>query len=227
MTADENLPPGVTEDGVADAQALAAAHAGLLRDQPYVANVSVVNRFSNGTLALERNRTVRYDDGEHVHDYRPRGPMTISQFDRRTIWGNDTVTLVRSEGPNGSVTYDRTSQSTGFGVPNYWQETVYGLVGAGGFTIETTFLSDPSKFRIASSDLVIAEAVDNATVSVLVDERGFVQEYRYEYDRKLRDDVPVHTVRTVEFSTVDGSTVSTPSWYDEAVNATADDPGGP
>lgn len=213
------LAPGIAEDGVTEPFALARAHADLLRNRSYAANATTVVRFENGSLARRTVETTHRDGESYLFAQRAAGPLRRTAFARTELRSDGTTTLAVIEWPNGNLTYDRLSAPAAL-VPDagYWRNDVYGLVGSGEFSVETVPGGDRQRYRLVS-DSIRPVAVENASVRMVLDDRGFVREYRYAYDR-TEDGVATHAVRTVRFSGLGTTTVPRPPWVDSALNET-------
>lgn len=216
---EDRYPPGVSPEGVTDAMALAEAHADHLRNHSYTTNETVVTRFENGTVALRIAQETRRNGSAYRHSYRVSGPLRDVNFRRLDVWSDGTEDRSRWTLANGSVAYRRPSGATGtIRDASDWRETIYGRLEAGSFAIRSIHMVDPLEYRLTSEDLATT-GVENATLEVVVDEHGFVHEYRYAYDRTI-EGVTVHTVQTVEFVGLGETTVERPPWYEAATNAT-------
>lgn len=103
----EQLAPGVTTDGVANASALRRAHVDHLADRSYTFRSRYVVRHENGTiLASHRDRwSVDRDDGSRYVVRNSSGRLYPGTTDRVVTWSNGTVVVTRIEFANGSVAY--------------------------------------------------------------------------------------------------------------------------
>ncbi|ELZ31652.1 hypothetical protein C474_08012 [Halogeometricum pallidum JCM 14848] len=91
-----SYPPGVTDDGVADAVELVGAHQRATANMSYVSNRTVTLRYPNGTR-IRQIREVRHGVGDDVYYLRQRTVGEEGAFRSRAafeIWTNETVSVL-------------------------------------------------------------------------------------------------------------------------------------
>lgn len=221
-TGGDSLPPGVTDTGLRSPEALAAAHTALLRNHSYTVNYTEVSRFENGSLAIRLVQVVHRSGERVLYEARDSGPLTEVGYGDTSVWIDGSTGVRLDEDPDGTLGYDRPSVPRGF-VPDTerWGAGLRDRVDGGEFSVERLDGGDRPRYRLVSDDLDTVEAVTNATIRVVVDDRGFVHRYRYELDQALAG-TPVHVVVLVRFSDLGETTVPRPDWVDEALNETAE-----
>ena len=229
-TLPEALPPALGTETV-DPGRLAASHARNLGSQSRTVVRTITVRATNGTL-LGRSRVVLRDDGD------PRGgrlavrrrvsgprPAAVGLSTRNvSYWGNDSLTVSRTEAADGTVTYgfDRTpfppiarSDTTGraavgfaFQVANVTEVSRAGT-GAPVFLVEGSAAADET---YGAYDVRLTATV---TPSGVV--RSFEVTYTRERGGRLR-----RVTRGFRVTDPGNTTVSRPSWYRQAVAAGTD-----
>lgn len=220
------LAPGVAEDGVTDALALAEAHGDVLRDQSYASNATWTTRYANGSLASRTHRASRVDGPQLWFRFENRDEGVVPTFPETTYWRNESASFARLVAADGSVSYRRSPDVSGLRFdPGEWAEHVYGVVGSGSFAVAGEETRDGrTLYRLESTEpftvVTAGSTGENASAWLLVDARGLVHEYRLAYDA-TRQDEPVRTTVHVEFAGVGSTTVERPAWVERAENETA------
>lgn len=206
----ERYPPGVSEATITNASALFAAHERLLANQSvtilansttWFANESV---FTNGTRRLELAPN-------HVHQYgETTTHLGTDWATTGVVWANTTVGYTRVE-------YDGERQYASFRPrevePVARLRPALPLVSdqltAENVTVERV---EQRLLRLTVEELVPRdEGYSNASLSMLVTDRGLVREYRYVVDHPCRPN-RCRSVTTTRFVDVGSTRVERPDW---------------
>lgn len=210
---DAAYPPGVSESGLEDPNALAAAHNESLTGEAYQLNVTQRQRIEqsgqNVTSAAER--TVR-TDGE--------GTFFIDATSARvnqTVWGNESTAVSRIESGN-DTSYQRMDPAS-LRQQLSGHVLLRGYLEGGNYTVEST--SD-GQVTLASDEWEGSDAVplDAENVSayestVVVSEDGRVQEMTVHIESS-RENASMAIDVAFELDDDGDVTVERPEWADEA-----------
>lgn len=226
------LAPGLTGNGVSDADALGAAHAAVLENTSYtlVENSSV--RYRNGTPYHRSNKTVKL--AANGSRYYVIGNGTGVQFDGSTFyssaWSNGTQALT-AQGYDDNISYDGTFdlggrtfpiQKTGVRPTNHQRlSTLFNSVETRVIARErrngTTF------YRVAAINVTSTLPFEqewnhprNIAFRASISPRGLVREYSVEYTATLHND-SVRIRDHVRYIALDNTTIERPPWYDDAI----------
>lgn len=235
-TSGDRLVAGLTERGVTDPFALAGAHRSELANVSYTKTTRTRLSGPNGTLrAVDRSIVVapgtdRYHLVE-TSESTPSYPVD-SITPRLEIWYADAPALFRvGEGENASY---RVGMSGSFDgpvgdVPDH--DRLVGLYGTvDGWSVQLVEGETGTLFVLESRavpddvlrlPVLVTEPTD-ARLRVVLTDVGRVVSYRLRYEARF-DGRPVRVVRRIAFSAVGNTTVTEPTWYDEALAETADD----
>lgn len=233
------LAPGVTADGVRNASALVAAHESLLADSAHATTVNETRRYANGTLrwrtdvhrrvapAEARSHTVITVTGTGHGIGRLRNASRLELY-------RDGQAVLGIESNSTTTTYFRATADALQG-GDAWTDPLAVLFSATEtavsedgthdgrtvYRIDAVAITDRALFAEAVSRRP-ADAVENTSFSARVDSRGFVHEYRVTYTIS-RDGTPVDVTRVVRYGAVDDTSVTEPSWYDDALANTSEE----
>lgn len=216
------LAPGMTERGVTDPSALAAAHAEALDGTSVTFRANYTERGPNGTVRSRTVTTVQFGAGDRYRYVRidgdPRGDVQRverwSNGERvleRRVDGNDTVQRVlrdadgRPLAPAAALPVEPAARRGIGQVFRAMPTTIAGQEVRNG----TTY------YRVVSTGLATPNpsALRDASLTALVDERGIVHRYRLTYTTDRGGDAgPVHVVATVRFTAIGTTTVECPTW---------------
>jgi len=210
----ERYPPGVTEETVTNASALLAAHEGVLANRSMTVQTTRTTTYPNGTLRRNVSATLRLA-ADHV---RLASKSTVRFEDGRTVtgegWANDTVgyTVSTIDEDRRYARYppreiDPRAQLTP-ALPLFADQLTSENV-----TVERV---DDGAVRITTDTLVPTDSrYANASLSMLVSDRGLVHEYRYTVDRPCGPN-RCRTVTSTRFTDVGETTVERPAWMANA-----------
>lgn len=234
-TDDGPLPPGLTEDGLADASALVDAHASSLDNESMTLQEHRVQRYGNETLRWRDNRTLqtaanrtRYlmisdvtgkpvlgDSGGRAEVFADGGRLYRSVRTPNGSWsdvvrtaGSDPATL-RSIPLDPSRTDDLYVLLNVFGA-NGSENVRERTPDARRYLVRSSTLEHPA---LLASHLELDE-VRNATLEAVVTSDGFIEEYRIEYEG-THDGAVVRGERTHWYSEAGETVVEAPGWLDE------------
>ena len=223
------LPPGMTHGGIRDPWRLAQAHAAVLRNTSYTVTSASTNWFPNGTLATQQAMTSRSGaNGTRSASVRMlsgpglSSPENLARYD---AWTNGSAAYVRTELTNGTVEYARWPGFPTVRDPT-GRDTLYGLYATYEFTVADQFeRGGTTYYRLVSTELGpnATTPFSNASVSILLDERGVVREYHVSGEKTAGSETFL-VDRTVRFSALGNTTVGRPAWLDEALRNTTDAP---
>lgn len=236
-TPENRLLPGLTERGVTDPFALADAHRTALANETYTKTSRTRLVGSNGTLRVVE-RTVAVDaGGRRYHlvetsDSSPAYPVQ-SLTPRLEIWYADGPALFRlGTGENASYRVGMTSSLEGPVGDISGHDRLVGLYGTvDRWSVQQVVAGDGARILLESreapdSDVlslpILVTDPEDPKLWVVMTPDGRVVSHQLRYEAAFNDH-PVEVVHHVEFSKVGTTTVTRPSWYDEAVGETTDD----
>jgi hypothetical protein len=229
------LAPGLTEDGIADANVLVNAHGSSLDGESLTMQERHVQRYGNGTLRWQENRTILAASNRTrylmVTDVTGK-PMFGDSESRAEIFADGDRVYRSVRTPNGSWADVLRTASGDPGSPSEVPvdpartDDAYVLLSAFDangseyvrertpdarrYLVETSALEHPG---LLASHLEL-DAVRNATLEVIVTSDGRIEEYRVEYEG-THDGAVVRGERTLWYSAVGETTVEAPAWLDE------------
>lgn len=225
------LAPGLTDDGVTDAFALAQAHHRTLKNTSYTLTDETTQRFRNGSLLGQWSNTERVAaDGAafsrvNAGTFRNEsGSFGFAHYER-AVWSNGSVTLTALQRPGQPTEYDRRVGPTGPGLsPDTRWEMLYVVFGAVNTTVAGQVERDGTTlYRVVGTGVDPGSTHgDDAPFSLvaLVDERGVVHSLQYAHPTTFEGDPAVIT-QTIRVTDVGNTTVERPVWADRAAeNAT-------
>lgn len=221
-----SVPPGITADGV-DASTLAANHDAVLGSTSYTVRVSEVIT-SNGTVRRNATRDRRVAPGADRYLFRrvqrTNGFPTSSLAPVLTYW-YDGRTVAQRIGTGTTARVDRTptdppgplrDPTSHRGVARLFgafELRPNRTLGDGPVQLTGVRFSDPES---APSPSFVGPP-RNASLTAVVDDRGFVRSYRFAYNADASSvSGTVRVVRRVRFVDVGTTTVEQPAWVDEA-----------
>lgn len=228
---EEDLPDGITKDGVQDAGAAANDHRESLSDSSYTLEFRAVREVEGGSGdPLEVEQTVRADgDGTILTRIERRGssPYTMS------IWTNESL-AVRQVERNGETSYQRVD-ARGIREGATGSTTIAEVLSAGEFEPTDVTTEDGRQLVVLTAtepsgdaaDTLGVESVSSLSGTVKVDREGRVHSLDVEF--KFTDTRGNRITQTLSQDLVDvGSTsVDRPAWVPEAIRQTGDGRLGP
>jgi hypothetical protein len=220
-----SVPDGITADGV-DASALAANHDAILGSTSYTVVVSEVIR-TNGTVLRNATRNRRVAPGADRYVFRrvqrTNGFPTSSLAPALTYW-YDGTTVAQRVGTGTDARVDRfptdppgplrdpTSHRGVARIFGAFELRPNRTLGDGPVRLTSVRLGDPQDAPTPS----FVGPPRNATLTALVDGRGYVRSYRFAYDADASGiSGTVRVVRRVRFRDLGATTVERPAWVDE------------
>lgn len=247
---DHQYPPGLTSDGLADSDALVAAHDDHLEDESVTLRERRVRRYENGSLHWRSNLTLR------TAANRTRFLIT-SDLTGKPIFGEsegraevfaDGDRVYRSvRTPNTSWTdvlrtaNEEPEQPRNVAPDPTRTDDLYVLLNA--FEVNDsanvrTSTDDPRRYRVESSTLAYPDllashldldAVRNASLTAVVTSEGRIEEYRLEFVG-TKNETLIRGTTVLRYSAVGETNVEAPEWYEEVkeqsrVNDTSEENG--
>lgn len=228
---DDLLAPGVTTDGVQDAELLAAAHVANVENETFVMDKQIRQRnesetnFQNTTLSMVNQSHWRFAQAS-------TGPsvFTTGSFQRTDAYAAGERVFYRYD--NGSaVSYDMPGveidgetraypPSEVFRVRNYAQLYQRGFVYAFASRADevTEVGNDTVRLTGTADDLVLPVPATNVSFSMTVAADGLVERIHLTYEHANRQ---ASFERTITFTTNVTDPVQRPDWYATALNETA------
>ncbi|WP_299265881.1 hypothetical protein [Halorientalis sp.] len=224
-----SVPTGITADEV-DASTLAASHDVVLGSTNYTVRVSEVIT-TNGTVLRNATRNRRVSQGADRYLFRrtqyASGFPTSSLAPVLTYWYDGTTVVQRigtgagirvdrfSAGPSGPLN-DPTSHRGIARIFKSFELQPNRTLGDGPVRLTTVRLSNPQTAPTPS----FVGSPRNATLTALVDDRGYIRSYRLAYDADASAvSEPVRVVRRVRFTDLGATTVERPTWAEAAAQS--------
>jgi hypothetical protein len=222
------LAPGLTQDGVVNASALAAAHDALLENTSFTMHRTVTYRTHSGTPVRRMTSVARVgDDGRFLVTKRWNGTTHL----RRAVYYYDGERLLVATTDAFETTYRRMPPETATSLRSV-------VVGTDAERIERLFVTTEMQVvgRTESNGSTVYRLVpgigqnqSNATVSIgrsvsvraRITDRGLVR--RYTFRQTLSGEGPDGAVVIVvwtRYTDVGSTTPERPAWYATAVSAT-------
>jgi hypothetical protein len=235
----ERLAPGLSDDGIENASALAAAHDFELRNRSFTLRMNQTVEYANGSL---RGRTVGVvrvvpDGAAFRTNYTITGTPIAShttdfELVRTERWFGGERGLAASTFANDTTNYDRFSAEFGSSIVRSFIDNgdryarlldgartrVVGRTERDGKTFYRVAASDPSSTALARYPSL--ESAENATLEALVSSRGFVRAHRLAYRATTENGSTLRIVESVRYTDIGDTTVRRPPWYEEALRAT-------
>jgi hypothetical protein len=180
--ANATLPPGVTETGVENASALAAAHNETLLDEGFAIDVAESSNPGHGGPTNESRSVVvapgadRFLVDSRRVEYGSDDRSNVTNRRHEQVWSNESTTLGVTPVENASVAY-RTDYPTSPGVLT--RAGVYeSVLRSGDFVVERVVARDGHTFTTLVADDGDASGDGTALPAdrLVVDERGVVHE---------------------------------------------------
>jgi hypothetical protein len=233
------IPPGLSENGVQDASALASAHREILRDQSRTVEVTETIRYENGSLRGSKRATYRVDPASGIATavVEPTvsgglfAPPFLPSAATLEFYRNGTTVLAK-------VTNDTTSkrlpvQGTEGSlrspkmVPTLLTATnlqYNGTVKRDGETLYCLEATAPEDEALVAKTVLSGRRYDelrNVTFRALVTDDGLVRKYTVEYAvfktegykfPETEEGQVIRGTRTVTFESVGTTSVERPAW---------------
>jgi hypothetical protein len=231
---DRALAPRLDEAGVTNASTLAAAHEAALRETSYTVRTNRTRTDVNGTLRQRVRATVRVGpNGSYNARYefaqRPSwqatgGPAVV----RIGYFAGDGQAIQAVALANGTTQYEvlpaELAASIRRSLAGRGERYERLLTGAKTRVASRTTRGDTRLFGVEATDVMVGYFGSagprgdprDATLSLLVDERGLVRRHWLTYAASTETNATVRTTETVRYSDVGETTVERPPWYDAA-----------
>jgi hypothetical protein len=232
----DQFAPGVTNGGVSNLSALETAHYSRLQNTSHTSRFRSVVTAANGTVVSERRTTtqvaaqrvyrVRHLNSSSPLEESPSVPLVV----RSELWAVDERGLFARTLANGTTVYLSTPAENS---PLY--ENLRSQPGS-----DSIQLLEPSAtgvagrvsedgrslYRLQASELDQNELLrrygteaNNSRLTAFVTPQGAITRLNWRYEITLEDTTYL-VERSLRYTRVGNTTLSRPSWYDEAVNAT-------
>lgn len=209
------IAPGVTETGIVNAQALVDAHRRVLVNEPMTMNSSVHAVAENGTVLHRVNSTVRYGANRtNVYTHTSRTAPGRTGSTEREGWSNDTDSYVLVRENSTTMYHHRPGMNTTVfpvimkSLKNVVDISVQNLSNSGG----------PDQYRLEGTSKGVNEQSPEYQLTLRIDERGFIHEYRYEVQRQQME-TTIRQTTDIHFH-ANTTPPERPEWVSKAVNAT-------
>lgn len=215
-----DYPPGLSPDGVTDAEALSNAHEATLRDASYTYSARYIQRASNGTV-LERvlTRAQVAADGRFNATHRETGLQ--SDGPNTGTYANESVVYTAIY-QNETVVYARAPPSKRATARERFLGTFYirWLLKNTNVTVERVERNTTVAYKVKTpapqSASFGTNDVTNLSVRAVISRAGIVREFKATYERG-----GTHVVVYRSYSAIGSTNVDRPGWLAEAVeNAT-------
>lgn len=214
------IAPGITNASIVSPEGFLDSHYAVLTNQSYTRTTNSTTRM-NGTVQSHRstrmwmaaNRTAFLLQERFVAQ-----SVRASELDEHHVWANGQYRLeLRVE--NGSDTYRRHS------TPQLDRGTVRNSLSG---TLESVrairvepLQTDHSyrHYQIIATKFESRDSISNATLSLVIDERGLIHEYQHAVTVQTAQGIHRITVQYV-FTEVGTTTIPRPQWIERARDAT-------
>lgn len=234
-TADGQFAPGLTGDGLTDADALVNAHADALTGQSVTLREEQIRRYENGSLRWSVNRTLRTAANRtrflRVVETSNRSVFGASEG-RVAVFADGEAVYRSVETANTSWISPLRTASGGLEAPRNVRldlartDDLYVVLDA--FALNDSANVDsadaPGRYRVVSDEIARPDllashlnltAVRNATLTAVVTDDGLLTEYRLEFVGEKRG-ATIRGTAAVRYSSVGETSVEAPEWYEEA-----------
>ncbi|MFB6173915.1 MAG: hypothetical protein ABEI39_04655 [Halobacteriales archaeon] len=218
------LAPGLTADGVADADVLAEAHREAVANRSYVFRVR--RGFGvrvNGTVPTNHTTVARVESPRvyrvWTHEEEVRFQRGLTQLDNYSVYANGTASTIRSQLPDQLPTVRRQSaitpavQHRHIGVRA--TDAVRQFLAVGNVTVTPVRFDGRRHYLVSGGSYsgFAAGALDNENVTALVSPEGFVRSLDVSYSVRRMGD-PRSVRYTFTYERVGNTTVDRPDWVD-------------
>jgi hypothetical protein len=221
-TAPTNAPqssPALTASEVTDANTLIRSHTATLRAHPFTVRSTTTIRDANDTFEATINRTWKVDPQRPVRALAVRTPTVSGDApagyqrvpSRVTAWrhGNDTTIRVDA----GNDTHIREVELLNSSVRlnrAFHRQLLYRYSTRQNATVETLTRNGTRFYRV-HADLNDTHVTSNASMTLLVNQAGYVQQIETRQTVAYRSG-PRKITETVRFSRIGSTTLEAPSW---------------
>ena len=239
------LAPGVTGNGIENADALAAAHDAALDGRSYTEWTNYTMRYRNGTRYRRANASVRVaGDGRGwlrvAYGY-GREHADESRLARSELWLGDERALSALTYTNGTTTYRDATDDLGPREVGVFtrigglglSSTENPLNGTATRVVGNATRNGTERYRVAIEGPPALPSLPGLearrsradgggwtprSAAAVVERDGLVREYTVSYGASTESGVPVEVSYTVRRTAIGNTTVERPPWYDEATD---------
>ena len=223
-TAPTNVPPSspeLTADDVTDTSALIQGHTDTLRSQPFTVRSTTTIRDTNNTFTATINRSWRVDPRQSVRALAIRTPTATGDAprsyqqapERISAWRHGNETTVRIESDTGVQVRQVQLLNTSVRLNRVLhRQLIYRYSTRQNTTVETLTRNGTQFYRVMAN-LNDTHVSSNASMTLLVNQRGYVQQIKTRQTVAYRSGPRVIT-ETVRFSRVGNTRVKPPSWVE-------------
>lgn len=238
VEADGRLAPGLTAAGVENPSALAVAHNAVLRNRSFTMRTNRTTTYANGSFRGHTTERVRVAPEKTAYGatYRIEGVPVTSRVEEYPVlrserWFDGRRALVASTYINGTTRYYRQSGATrSLALRSFVDDGgryARLLDGAETRVVGRFERDERTYYRLTAANLsaVLAEipwieSVQGTSFEAVVSSRGFVRAYRLRYRATIENGSTLRVTESTRYTDVGATTVSRPSWYEEARRAT-------
>ena len=226
-TAPTNIPQSsveLTANDVTDTNALIQAHTETLRSQPFTVRSTTTIRDSNNSFTATINRTWNVDPQRPVRALATRTPTATGDAparyqqapERISAWRHGNETTVRVESGTETQVRGVTLLNTSVRLNRaLHRQHLYRYSTRQNTTVETLTRNGTQFYRV-QADLNDTHVASNASMTLLVNQKGYVQQIKTRQTVKYRSGPRVIT-ETVRFSRIGNTSVEPPSWVETGV----------
>lgn len=216
--------PELTADDVTDTSTLTQAHTATLRSQPFTVRSTTTIRDANNTFTATVNRSWHVDPRRPVRALATENttatgdaPRSYRQAPERiSAWRHGNETTVRVE--SGTEVQIRQVQLLNTSVRlnrALHRQLIYRYSTRQNTTVES-FTRDGTQFYRVTADLNDTHVASNASMTLLVNQQGYVQQIKTKQTVAYRSGPRVITER-VRFSRTGDTSVEPPPWVEAGV----------
>lgn len=218
LTAVPQLAPGLTQYGLTNASALIDAHTAILANTSFTVREVWLLKYPNGTVAARRVSTKRVEDDRVYRTYESTGLLEPAQ---QEVW----IGTKRSFGritQNNSTSYYRISRarlSHNELIPQPPPAFLDAIASQSNSISKNVTRNGTTVYRLTAMS---KNSSSQYAGSILVTASGLIQQFTVRIPISF-EPIPNASlsVRSVRITNIGTTTVERPSWYTEAVNATA------
>lgn len=221
---DEDLPDGITKDGVQDPQAAAADHGDALEGSAYTLEVGTVRNPQTETAGtVEVTQTLRNDGDGTIRTRIERSGTNPYAID---IWANESL-AVRKVTRGNSTSYDRVD-AAGLRQSATGEATVREMFAAGNFVPTDLTTEDGRQIVVLTAEepsegaanRLGVDSVSSLSGTARVDSDGRVHSLEMEFTYTTQSGTQISQTLTLELRDVGATTVDRPPWVGEALGRT-------
>ncbi|AUV83189.1 hypothetical protein C2R22_17335 [Salinigranum rubrum] len=226
LGANTSLPaefaPGVSNEGVTDVDALAAAHAAFLGNRSYRWELEYVESV-NGTVTARGTETVRVASRRSfVADVDWRGvPVGFTPVASQPSYGDGTVRHRPATNRAGLATYALTDLSPAG--EQGWRASRYirWYLSTSESSFERTLIHTERPTAVVEATGTTYPNADDYAVRAHVTEEGFVRSLSVSYELTAADEPPVTVQFNFRYHVDESVSVSPPAWHERGETVTA------